>query len=232
MPKSNDTGLAANAGKDQTVYENSPVTLNGSLSMSNDSVILSYSWRQIPNPNITIGSANTVIWSFIAPTVSTDTTFTFGLTVTDSKGKISTDDVDVIVRNRSNTINSLNTTNQTTLMTDNGQNNSDSTDNQQKKIVIQTLIDKNKVAKGEEQKIRIDLFDANSDDKIKNATITGQILDSSNKIIKKFAMKNDIGNLTLDIPENAKVGVFVVKVNGSAPGYISSNMETNFEVKK
>lgn len=117
-------------------------------------------------------------------------------------------------------------------MTDNGQNNSDSTDNQQKKIVIQTLIDKNKVAKGEEQKIRIDLFDANSDDKIKNATITGQILDSSNKIIKKFAMKNDIGNLTLDIPENAKVGVFVVKVNGSAPGYISSNMETNFEVKK
>src|ERR1044071_9697191 len=188
MPKSNDTGLAANAGKDQTVYENSPVTLNGSLSMSNDSVILSYSWRQIPNPNITIGSANTVIWSFIAPTVSTDTTFTFGLTVTDSKGKISTDDVDVIVRNRSNTINSLNSTNQTTLMTD----------NEQKKIVIQTLIDKNKVAKGEEQKIRIDLFDANSDDKIKNATITGQILDSSNKIIKKFAMKNDIGNLTLD----------------------------------
>jgi hypothetical protein len=173
-----------------------------------------------------------VIWSFIAPTVSTDTTFTFGLTVTDSKGKISTDDVDVIVRNRSNTINSLNTTNQTTLMIDNGQINSDSTDNQQKKIVIQTLIDKNKVAKGEEQKIRIDLFDANSDDKIKNATITGQILDSSNKIIKNFAMKNDIGNLTLDIPENAKVGVFVVKVNGSAPGYISSNMETNFEVKK
>ena len=231
-PKSNDTGLAANAGKDQTVYENSPVTLNGSLSMSNDSVILSYSWKQIPNPNITIGSANTVIWSFIAPTVSTDTTFTFGLTVTDSKGKISTDDVDVIVRDRSNMINSPNTTNKTTLITDNGQNNSNINDNQQKKIVIQTLIDKNKVAKGEEQKIRIDLFDANSDDKIKNATITGQILDSSNKIIKNFAMKNDIGNLTLDIPENAKVGVFVVKVNGSAPGYISSNMETNFEVKK
>jgi hypothetical protein len=232
MPKSNYTGLAANAGKDQSVYENSPVTLNGSLSTSNDSVILSYSWKQIPNPNITIGSANTVIWSFIAPTVSTDTTFTFELSVTDSKGKISTDDVDVIVRDRSDTINSLNTTNKTTLIIDNGQSNSNINDNQQKKIVIQILIHKNIVAKGEEQKIRIDLFDANSDDKIKNATITGQILDSSKKIIKNFSMKNDIGNLTLDIPENAKVGVFAVKVNGSAPGYISSNMETNFEVKK
>ncbi|MDW0247825.1 MAG: hypothetical protein QOB17_10430, partial [Nitrososphaeraceae archaeon] len=91
LSKSNDTGLTADAGKDQTVNEESPVTLNGSLSLSNDSVILSYSWKQIPNPNITIGSANTIIWSFIAPTVSTDTTFTFQLTVTDSNGKISTD---------------------------------------------------------------------------------------------------------------------------------------------
>ena len=229
LSKSNDTGLSADAGKDQTVYEDSPVTLNGSLSLSNNSVILSYSWKQIPNPNITIGSANTLIWSFIAPTVSTDTTLTFELIATDSKGKISTDDVDIIVRDSSNMINEQNKTNQ---ITDNGQNISNNNDHEQRKIVIQTLIDKNHVAKGEEQQIRIDLLDADSDDKIKNATISGQILDSSKKIIKKFAMKNDTGNLTLDIPENAKLGIFVVKVNGSAPGYISSNMETNFKVEK
>ena len=229
LSRSNDTGLSADAGKDQTVYEDSPVTLNGSLSLSNDSVILSYSWKQIPNPNITIGSANTMIWSFISPTVSTDTTFTFELTVTDSKGKISTDDVDIIVRDRGNMINEQNKTNQ---IADNEQKISNNNDHEQRKIVIQTLIDKTHVAKGEEQQIRIDLFDADSDDKIKNATISGQILDSSKKIIKKFAMKNDTGNLTLDIPENAKVGIFVVKVNGSAPGYITSNMETNFKVEK
>jgi hypothetical protein len=229
LSKSNDTRLTADAGKDQTVNEDSPVTLNGSLSLSNDSVILSYSWKQIPNPNITIGGANTMIWSFIAPTVSTDTTFTFQLTVIDSKGKISTDDVDIIVRDRGNMINEQNKTNQ---IADNEQNISNNNDHEQRKIVIQTLIDKNHVAKGEEQQIRIDLFDADSDDKIKNATISGQILDSSKKIIKKFAMKNDTGNLTLDIPKNTKVGIFVVKVNGSAPGYISSNMETNFKVEK
>ncbi|MDW0276558.1 MAG: hypothetical protein QN545_07835 [Nitrososphaeraceae archaeon] len=229
LSKSNDTGLTADAGKDQTVNEESPVTLNGSLSLSNDSVILSYSWKQIPNPNITIGSANTIIWSFIAPTVSTDTTFTFQLTVTDSNGKISTDDVDIIVRDRGNMINEQNKTNQ---IADNEQKISNNNDHEQRKIVIQTLIDKTHVAKGEEQQIRIDLFDADSDDKIKNATISGQILDSSKKIIKKFAIKNDTGNLTLDIPENAKVGIFVVKVNGSATGYISSNMETNFKVEK
>lgn len=229
LSSSNDTGLSADAGKDQTVYEDSPVTLNGSLSLSNSSVILSYLWKQIPNPNITIGSANTMIWSFIAPTVSTDTTFTFELTITDSTGKISTDDVDIIVRDRGNMINEQNRTNQ---IADLGQNISNNNDHEQRKIVIQTLIDKNHVAKGEEQQIRIDLFDADSDDKIRNATIDGQILDPSKKIIKNFAMKNDTANLTLDIPENAKVGIFVVKVNGSAPGYISSNMETNFKVEK
>ncbi len=66
---------------------------------------------------------------------------------------------------------------------------SNNNDHEQRKIVIQTLIDKTHIAKGEKQQIRIELFDADSDDKIKNATISGQILDSSKKIIKKFAMK-------------------------------------------
>src|SRR5678815_5510169 len=99
---SNKTQLSADAGKDRTVYEGTSVTLNGTNSTSKDSVILSFAWRQIPNPNITIGSANTAIWSFVAPYVSDDTTLTFELTVTDNKGITSTDDVNIIVRDRNN----------------------------------------------------------------------------------------------------------------------------------
>jgi hypothetical protein len=45
-------------------------------------------------------------------------------------------------------------------------------------------------------------------------------------------MNNNTANVSLNIPKNAKVGNFVVSVNASAPGYISSNMDTNFKVQK
>jgi hypothetical protein len=227
---SNKTQLFADAGKDRTVYEGTSVTLNGSNSMSKDSVVLSYAWKQIPNPNVTIGSANTMIWSFVAPSVSTDTTFTFELTVTNDKGITSTDDVNIIVRDGSSVRNEINMSNQ--FVKDARQNSNSGLEADLRDLVIQTLIDKNPVAKGEEQIIKIDLFDANSDDKINNATIKGQIMDSSKKIIKKFLMNNDSVNVSLNIPKNAKVGNFVVSVNASAPGYIYSNMDSNFRVQK
>jgi len=227
---SNKTQLFADAGKDRTVYEGTSVTLNGSNSMSKDSLILSYSWKQIPNPTVTIGSANTMIWSFVAPNVSTDTTFTFELTVTNDKGITSTDDVNIIVRDGNNVQNEINMSNQ--FVEDARQNSNSGLEPEPRNLVIQTLINNNPVTKGEEQIIKIDLFDVNSDDKINNATIKGQIMDSSNKIIKKFSMNNNTANVSLNIPKNAKVGNFVVSVNASAPGYISSNMETNFRVQK
>lgn len=227
---SNKTQLFADAGKDRTVYEGTSVTLNGSNSMSKDSVILSYTWKQIPNPNVTIGSANTMIWSFVAPNVSTDTTFTFELTVTNDKGITSTDDVNIIVRDGNSVRNEINMSNQ--FVEDARQNSNSGLELEPRNLVIQTLINNNTVTKGEEQIIKIDLFDVNSDDKINNATINGQIIDSSNKIIKKFSMNNNTANVSLNIPKNAKVGNFVVSVNASAPGYISSNMETNFQVQK
>ncbi len=227
---SNKTQLFADAGKDRTVYEGTSVTLNGSNSMSKDSVILSYAWKQIPNPNVTIGSANTMIWSFVAPNVSTDTTFTFELTVTNDKGITSTDDVIIIVRDGNSVRNEINMSNQ--FVEDARQNSNSGLEPEPRNLVIQTLINNNPVTKGEEQIIKIDLFDANSDDKINNATIKGQIMDSSNKIIKKFSMNNNTANVSLNIPKNAKVGNFVVSVNASAPSYISSNMETNFRVQK
>jgi hypothetical protein len=227
---SNETRLIADAGNDQTVSEGTSVILNGSNSKSNQSVILSYTWKQIPNPNITIGGANTMIWSFIAPNVSTDTTIAFELVVTDDKGITSSDEVNIIVRDGNNTQHEINTSNR--ILTEGAQNDKSNVELQPRNLIIQTLVDKNPVSKDEEQVIKIDLIDANSDDRINNATIRGQIMDPSKKVIKDFSENNDSIKLTLNIPKNAKVGNFVVSVNASAPGYLSSATETNFKVQK
>jgi len=222
--------LLADAGKDQTVNEGASVTLNGSNSMSKDSIILSYTWKQIPNPTITIGSANTAIWSFVAPMVPTDTTLTFELTVTDNKGMTSTDDVNIIVRDGNMIRNEKNMSNQL-IEGINQDINHTTTEIEPRNLVIQTLVDKNPISKGEKQIIKIDLFDAKSDDKVNNATIKGQIMDSAKKIIKKFSINNNSVNVILSIPKNVRMGNSVVSVNASAPGYISSNMDTNFRIK-
>jgi hypothetical protein len=304
------TQLFADAGKDQTIYEGTTMILNGSNSMSNNSVILSYAWQQIPNPNITIGSANTMIWSFIAPNVSTDTTLTFKLAVTDNKGITSTDNVNVIVRDRNSLPNDTNTSNQ--LIADAGQdqiveegsiitlegkstsanpdddvsfqwiqignstnninapiwsfrapfvetdsiipfqfvvtngeenkatdivdvtvkNSNNSLESEPRKLVIQTVLDKNPISKGEKQIIKIDLFDDSSDDKINDAKVTGNIIDASKKIIKKFSINDSSGEITLNIGKNAKIGNYIVSVNASAAEFISANMDTTFKVQK
>lgn len=226
---SNETRLIADAGNDRTVSEGTSVILNGSNSKSNQSVILSYAWKQIPNPNITIGGANTMIWSFIAPNVSTDTTLTFELVVTDDRGITSTDEVNINVRDGNNTQSEISLNDE--ILTEEAQNGK-SNELQPRNLIIQTLVDKNPVSKDEEQVIKIDLIDANSDDKINNATIRGQIMDPSKKVIREFSENNDSIKLILNIPKNAKVGNFVVSVNASAPGYLSSGTDTNFKVQK
>ena len=227
---SNETRLIADAGNDQTVSEGTSVVLNGSNSKSNQSVILSYVWKQMPNPNITIGGANTMIWSFIAPNVSTDTTLTFELVVTDDRGITSTDEVNIIVRDGNNTHRQTNMSDG--ILVEEEQNGKSNVELQPRNLIIQTLVDKNPVSKDEEQVIKIDLIDANSDDKINNATIRGQIMDPSKKVIKEFSENDDSIKLTLNIPKNANVGNFVVSVNASAPGYLSSGTDTNFKVQK
>jgi hypothetical protein len=226
---SNETRLIADAGNDRTVSEGTSVILNGSNSKSNQSVILSYAWKQIPNPNITIGGANTMIWSFMAPNVSTDTTLTFELVVTDDRGITSTDEVNINVRDGNNTQSEISLNDE--ILAEEAQNGK-SNELQPRNLIIQTLVDKNPVSKDEEQVIKIDLIDANSDDKINNATIRGQIMDPSKKVIREFLENNDSIKLILNIPKNAKVGNFVVSVNASAPGYLSSGTDTNFKVQK
>lgn len=227
---SNVTRLIADAGNDRTVSEGTSVVLNGSNSKSNQSVILSYVWKQIPNPNITIGGANTMIWSFTAPNVSTDTTLAFELVVTDDRGITSTDVVNIIVRDGNNTQRETNMSDG--ILAEEGQNGKSNVELPPRNLIIQTLVDKNPVSKDEKQVIKIDLIDANSDDKINNATIRGQIMDPLKKVIKEFSENDDSIKLTLNIPKNAKSGNFVVSVNASAPGYLSSGTDTNFKVQK
>lgn len=227
---SNETRLISDAGNDRTVSEGTSVILNGSNSKSNQSVILSYAWKQIPNPNITIGDANTMIWSFIAPNVLTDTTLTFELVVTDDRGITSTDEVNINVRDGNNTQSEINLNDG--ILAEEAQNGKSNVEVQPRNLIIQTLVDKNPVSKDEEQVIKIDLIDANSDDKINNATIRGQIMDPSKKVIREFSENNDSIKLILNIPKSAKVGNFVVSVNASAPGYLSSGTDTNFKVQK
>jgi hypothetical protein len=227
---SNVTRLIADAGDDRTVSEGTSVVLNGSNSKSNQSVILSYVWKQTPNPNITIGGANTMIWSFLAPNVSADTTLTFELVVTDDRGITSTDEVNIIVRDGNNTHRETNMSDR--ILAEEGQNGKSNVELPPRNLIIQTLVDKNPVSKDEELAIKIDLIDANSDDRINNATIRGYVMDPSKKVIKEFSENNDSVKVTLNIPQNGKVGNFVVSVNASAPGYLSSGTDTNFKVQK
>jgi hypothetical protein len=227
---SNETRIVGDAGPDQTVYEGTSVILNGSNSKSNNNVILSYEWKQLPNPSITVGGAGTMIWSFMAPFVSIDTTLTFELVVTDDKGITSTDEVNINVRDGNKSAIEEEMTNE--ILGKESKNSKNNVPSEPRNLIIQTLVDENPVSTGEEQVIKIDLIDSNSDDRINNATIRGEILDASDDTIKEFSENNDSVEISLDIPDDAEEGNFVIRVNATAPGYISSNTDTNFRVQK
>ena len=138
--------------------------------------------------------------------------------------------VNIIVRDGNNTHRETNMSKG--ILAEEGQNGKSNVELPPRNLIIQTLVDKNPVSKDEELAIKIDLIDANSDDRINNATIRGYIMDPSKKVIKEFSENNDSVKVTLNIPQNGKVGNFVVSVNASAPGYLSSGTDTNFKVQK
>ena len=92
-----NTAPIADAGADQTVSESDLVTLNGSGSYDSDGVIVSYQWQQINGPDILMNDVDTAQPTFIAPILNKDTELFFGLTVTDSSGQSSRDEVVVTV---------------------------------------------------------------------------------------------------------------------------------------
>ena len=91
-----NTPPVANAGRGQTVDANTPVTLSGSGSDA-DGTIVSYRWRQTSGTPVALSGASTQTASFTAPDVDADEELVFQLTVTDDGGASDVDMVTVTV---------------------------------------------------------------------------------------------------------------------------------------
>lgn len=85
------------AGANQTVDENTFVTLDGSGSTDPDSDALTYAWTA--PPGITLSSATIAKPTFTAPVVDADQTLIFGLIVNDGKVNSTVSEVRVTVKN-------------------------------------------------------------------------------------------------------------------------------------
>lgn len=93
----NDPPLA-NAGPDQIVSEGDLVTLDRTGSSDPNGDPLTFSWKQIAGPTVTLNNKRTPTPTFTAPAVDADTVLTYGLRVSDGSLS-STDNVTVTVRN-------------------------------------------------------------------------------------------------------------------------------------
>ncbi|MEA2013728.1 MAG: PKD domain-containing protein [Thermodesulfobacteriota bacterium] len=90
----------ADAGPDQTVDEDTTVTLDGSGSSDPDDNIASYLWEQTDGTSVTLSDTNAEQPTFTAPAVGPDgESLTFQLTVTDNDGFFSTDTCTVSITN-------------------------------------------------------------------------------------------------------------------------------------
>jgi ribosomal protein L14 len=87
----------ANAGANQTVNEGASVTLSGS-GTDPDGTIVTFAWVQINGPGVTLANANTATATFVAPQVVVDTVLTFQLTVIDNQGGSGSATTNVTVR--------------------------------------------------------------------------------------------------------------------------------------
>ena len=83
----------ADAGPDQTVRENTVVTLGGSNSFDTEGETLSYQWDQLAGPSVTLSSPQAANPTFTAPggVGSGGELLTFQLTVTDEEAAQATD---------------------------------------------------------------------------------------------------------------------------------------------
>ena len=90
---------SANAGPDQTVDAGSTVTLTGSGSDADGSIVR-YQWTQTAEVTVSLSTANQASASFVAPAGDASVTLTFRLTVTDDDGATASDEVSVTVQPR------------------------------------------------------------------------------------------------------------------------------------
>ncbi len=86
----------ANAGTDQTVSVNTPVTLDGSGSSDPDGhTPLSYGWTQTGGPSVTLSDRTSISPTFTTP--GSPTVLTFSLTVTDAYSLLDTTPDEVVI---------------------------------------------------------------------------------------------------------------------------------------
>ena len=95
----------ASAGNDITVIGPASVILDGSASKDSDGVISTYAWQQISGPTVVLAGAATNQASFEVSDVTEITTMSFKLTVTDNLGATSSDSVVVMVKPKSDPVN-------------------------------------------------------------------------------------------------------------------------------
>ena len=84
------------AGEDQSVDDQTTVTLTASASDS-DGTIASYSWSQTDGREVTIENADSAEASFITLASNQDTSYSFSITVEDNDGASATDSVRITV---------------------------------------------------------------------------------------------------------------------------------------
>ena len=92
-----DQALVANAGIDQTVNENTLVTLDGSASNDPDNVITGYLWEELSSSGVVLSDNTQAKPTFSAPAVSASTDLIFRLTVTNDHGDSAQDEVIITV---------------------------------------------------------------------------------------------------------------------------------------
>jgi hypothetical protein len=91
-----NTPPTADAGADQTVDEETTVTLDGTGSGDADGDTLSYAWTQTAGPDVALSDVSAAQPTFTAPEVDDETTLTFELEVSDGTAN-DTDTVSVTV---------------------------------------------------------------------------------------------------------------------------------------
>lgn len=87
----------ANAGADQSVLENSGVTLDGLTSSDPENSPLTYTWSQVSGSTVALSSTTTASPQFTAPDVVADETLVFELVVNDGNSNSVADSVNVNV---------------------------------------------------------------------------------------------------------------------------------------
>jgi hypothetical protein len=95
--ESTNTAPIADAGTDRTVTSPSSITLDGTDSSDSDGDSLAFQWIQTSGPPVSLTDGNSATPTLSTPMVSSTTTLTFEMTVTDNAGASDTDRVQLTV---------------------------------------------------------------------------------------------------------------------------------------